>query len=38
MCPEKLARNLGFAIAAAVAAVITGATLEYLPLVDGLAR
>jgi hypothetical protein len=38
MCIEKFARNLGFALAAAVIIFGVGFTFEYLPLVNSLAR
>jgi hypothetical protein len=38
MCIEKLVRNLGFALAAVVVVVSLGATFEYQPVINALAR
>ena len=38
MCIERFARNLGFALASLAVIVGAGATFEYLPLVNALAR
>ena len=38
MCIERLARNAGFALAAFAVVIGVGYTLEYLPLVNSLAR
>ena len=38
MCIEKFVRNLGFAFAAVAVVFGLGATFEYLPVIDALAR
>jgi hypothetical protein len=38
MCIEKIVRNIGFALAAAVIVVGLGATIEYQPVLNALAR
>jgi hypothetical protein len=38
MCIEKLVRNVGFAIAAVAIVVGLGATIEYQPVLNALAR
>jgi hypothetical protein len=38
MCIEKYIRNLGFALAAVVVVIGLGATFEYQPVINALAR
>lgn len=38
MCIERLARNLGFALAAVAIVIGLGATIEYQPVVNALAH
>jgi hypothetical protein len=38
MCIEKVVRNLGFALAALGLVTALAATIEYLPVVNALAR
>ena len=38
MCIEKFVRNLGFALAAVVVVFGVGATFEYQPVINALAR
>ena len=38
MCIERIVRNLGFALAAFGVIVGVGATFEYLPVINALAR
>jgi hypothetical protein len=38
MCIERFARNLGFALASLAVIIGVGATFEYLPVVNALAR
>ena len=38
MCIEKFVRNLGFAFAAVAVVIGLGATFEYVPVIDALAR
>lgn len=38
MCIERLARNIGFALAAVAIVIGLGATFEYQPVINALAR
>jgi hypothetical protein len=38
MCIEKVVRNIGFALAALAIVIGLGATIEYLPVANTLAR
>jgi hypothetical protein len=38
MCIEKFVRNLGFALAAVAIVIGLGATIEYQPVLNALAR
>jgi hypothetical protein len=38
MCIERLVRNIGFALAAVAIVVGLGATIEYQPVINALAR
>jgi hypothetical protein len=38
MCIEKLVRNIGFALAAGGIVIGLGATIEYQPVINALAR
>jgi hypothetical protein len=38
MCIEKVVRNLGFALAAVAIVIGLGATIEYQPVLNALAR
>jgi hypothetical protein len=38
MCIERLVRNIGFALAAVAIVIGLGATIEYQPVINALAR